>query len=141
MKKRITLPLEVEEKILQYVLDLNIIERLKYGWKGIHQELVIRIHDNNRWENQMYKLRIERWKNSGFNIMISPTSKKFWRIKNRSYACICGHKNDITTKLARCQLPGCNCNNYVISEKDYACSNCKRNPRQPWTWGFMTISL
>lgn len=142
MKEHLSLlPKEIEKKILDYVLELNTITRLKNGWKGIHQELDICINNNEMWEKKMYRHKVDRWRSSGFNIMISPTSKKFWRIKNRSYACICGHKNDITTKLARCQLPGCNCNNYVISEKDYACSNCKRNPRQPWTWGFMTISL
>ena len=141
MNKSITLPLEIEEKILQYVLDLNIIERLKYGWKGIHQELFIRIHNNDKWQNQMYKLRIERWKNSGFNIMISPHCKKFWKIKNRKYPCICGHKNHPLTRLARCNLTGCNCGKYVISKKDYGCLNCKRNPKQPWTWSFMKISL
>ena len=142
MKSYLTiLPKEIELKILQYLLEINISTRLKRGWKGIHQELDMSINKTEEWEYKMYKHKINRWRNSGFNLMISPSTKKFWKIRNRKYACICGHKNEIITKLARCKLLGCNCNQHVLADNDYACSNCKRNPRKPWHWGFMKISL
>ena len=136
-----TFPKEIEEKILQYVLELDVSRRLKNGWKGIHQELNIYHNDISEWDRKMYKNKVNRWRNAGFSIMISPRTKRFWKIKNRKYACICGHKNETMTKLAKCNLPGCNCGNYIIPEQEYACANCKRNPRKPWNWGFMRISL
>jgi hypothetical protein len=135
------LPKEIEEKILEYVLQIRFVERQNKGWKGVHQELEIYNNNNREWKEKMYRYKIDRWRNSGFNLMISPRSRKFWKIKNRAYPCICGHKNDVTIKVGRCLLPGCNCNKYVIPKNDYMCSNCKRNPKQPWTWGITRISL